>query len=99
MTVGFMLLLGDWVSAAILLPVFFMTLIIAILTEERHLTKTFGEAWEAYCKTTPMFLPFAIPAGWGAVSADQWWANREYEAVVASTFGVLAVLGWHAWTI
>ena len=98
MVIGFTILLGDTISAAILIPVVIATLLIAIVTEEQILTKKFGTSWEEYCKTTPMFLPFSLPGGWGAVSLDQWWVNREYEAVAASLVGVLGVLGWHVWT-
>lgn len=97
MTVGFMLLLGDAISAAILLPVVAFTLVIAITSEEGILAKQFGDAWTEYCQTTPAFPSVSLPAGWGSVSLDQWWVNREYEAVAASMLGMIAVVAWHMW--
>jgi protein-S-isoprenylcysteine O-methyltransferase Ste14 len=87
--IGFGVMSGSWIAAAItILP----SLIIypnVIRNEEGHLSRLFPEEFRDYCATVPRFLPRFRPTG-QSFSLTQYLANREYNTALG--FGaVLAV--------
>ncbi len=68
-----------------------------IQLEEDLLRRMFPGAWERYSQQTRRFLPLRPPAGnLLAWSTNNWIANKEYRALLASACGLLAVFIWHA---
>ncbi len=96
---GFCLLINDrqdiWVLS-IALPLIYGP---KVLSEERWLSQNFPHEWPQYAARTRRFLPssLALPrlAGWRLA---QWLRSREYNAVLASAAGLVALVllrNWH----
>lgn len=68
-----------------------------VLFEEKRLSFLFGDAWTAYAKRVPRFIPRHFPPaeafqGW---TLFEWRRNREYRAILATAIGVLGIYAWH----
>ena len=95
MMVGFCTLIGDAVNFYFVLGPFVVLYFLQIRTEERTLADRFGEHWQHYAKAVPQFLPRRLPkSGVGHWNLGQWTRNREYQAVVATLLGLLALEVW-----
>lgn len=85
----------SWISAGVLSVYFTMVYYVVMRREEEELRGHFGDAFERYAKTVPLFLPRVIPAqlgdNGGAFSFPQYKKNHEYEAAIGFLF-LLAVL-------
>lgn len=57
MGVGFVLVLWPWWSLPIFALLFYLRFNRQMVTEEEHLTKTFGDEYTAYCKKVPRLFP------------------------------------------
>ncbi len=99
MMFGFCILLRDVASMLFvcgpILGIYWLT----VRHEETNLSKWFPEDWDDYARTVPRFVPRVYASGactgW---SWRQWVKNREYQAVVASLMGLLAIATWsHFW--
>lgn len=100
MMYGFSLLLNDW------LAVLFIALPLTglywsqVLIEERNLEKWHPEQWPVYASRTPRFIPFRYNSSWNlGWSAAQWLRNREYQAILGATLGIvgMCLLHWIWW--
>lgn len=67
--------------------------------EERELRRQYGEAFMEYAKKVPLFLPQILPGEpVGGFSSAQYISNREYQALLGSLMGLLALwLKMHFW--
>jgi hypothetical protein len=60
--------------------------------EERELQRQYGESFTEYAKNVPLFLPQILPgAPVGGFSSEQYVTNREYQALLGSMLGLLAL--------
>jgi protein-S-isoprenylcysteine O-methyltransferase Ste14 len=72
MLLGFCLLLANWATFLAVLGPLSVIYVLRLRREERTLAKRFGEAWAAYARSTPRFLPLALaghagpPVGYSA---------------------------------
>jgi protein-S-isoprenylcysteine O-methyltransferase Ste14 len=95
MMIGFCTIIDDgeniWFVTGPILAMY----LAAILVEERKLAQRFPAEWAAYADRTPRFLPRRLPsAAFGTWSPRQWYGNREYQAVLASIAGLMALQLW-----
>jgi protein-S-isoprenylcysteine O-methyltransferase Ste14 len=85
--VGFAIMSGSWIAAAlIVLPSLFIYPHV-IRREEAHLSRLFPEAFAEYCTRVPRILP-RFGRSPLSFSSQQYFANREYNTAL----GFLAVL-------
>ena len=56
---SFIVWLWTW-QAVLVWCVFFAIMFVQVLTEEKRLSRDFGEEYEAYCRCTGRFLPFRL---------------------------------------
>lgn len=94
MLVGFCLLIGDVWTAAVLLSTWIITYPATVAREESRLARFFPEQWDAYAAATPRLFARRLPSGLGNVSLERWLHNREYQAIIASILGIMAVEVW-----
>lgn len=76
--------------------VFFLAIYWPVMREEeRHLRELFGDAFEDYARRVPLFLPWKVMSGRGRGEGrftwNQYWRNREYNAVLGFC-GAVALL-------
>jgi len=96
MIAGFCFLIDDreniWIAPVLLLLIYLPK----VRSEERGLASRFPDAWSRYSTQTPRFLPRSIAwprlAGW---RFTQWRRSREYNAVLATMVGLLALKFLH----
>jgi len=87
--VGFGIMSGSWIAAAvIILPSFFIYPHV-IRREEEHLSRLFPGVFAEYCARVPRFLPRLRPSTL-SFSLQQYWANREYNTALG--FVVIVVI-------
>lgn len=79
-----------WVSAVAC----FAMCVCAVLHEERTLSNHFGVAWHQYTHTTPRFVPRRLTPRNSTWSLQEWVRNREYQAVLATITGLIAIIVW-----
>jgi protein-S-isoprenylcysteine O-methyltransferase Ste14 len=65
-TLGFLVILGDLLLAAIFLALAIAIYLPTVKQEEDYLRRMHGEAFEAYRRTVPGIIPRLTPAKWGA---------------------------------
>ena len=53
---GYVVWLWTW-QALLVWGVFFVSMFVQVLTEEKRLSRDFGEEYEAYCRRTGRFTP------------------------------------------
>jgi protein-S-isoprenylcysteine O-methyltransferase Ste14 len=93
---GFALAGGSWPGAALVLGYFAVFYTAVMRREERELHRAYGSAFEEYAQAVPLFWP-RLGAGAGATggrgfSWQQYFKNREYQALIGSVAGL--VLLW-----
>lgn len=94
MVLGFSVLLGDpWTTLALLL-VMCVTYPATVNHEEKLISGRFNLQWPGYAGSTPRLFPPRFPTGLGPVTFRQWVVNREYQAVMATTLGVVGIQAW-----
>ncbi len=95
MMIGFCVLIDDVENIWFVLGPFAFIFVINLLKEERVLSNKFGPRWQAYAGKVPRFLPYRMSmdafAPW---NGRQWLNNREYNAVIATVLGLIAVQAW-----
>jgi protein-S-isoprenylcysteine O-methyltransferase Ste14 len=95
MMVGFCLVIGDPENLWFVVGPLAFIYVITLLNEERILAKKFGERWQRYADAVPRFVPYRLPknvvVAW---SGRQWLGNREYNALVATALGLMAIQAW-----
>jgi protein-S-isoprenylcysteine O-methyltransferase Ste14 len=86
---GFALAGGSWVLGLVLMALFVAVYWPVIRREEAFLRREFGEAYERYARSVPVFLPrFRKAADGEEFQWKRYRKNREYEAL----FGYLAAM-------
>ncbi len=97
MMFGFCALLGDPKSIWLILGPVLLVYFVKVRQEEQLLARLFPAEWSKYASRTPRFIPFVYS---GNLSADwrvsQWMRSREYQALCATLFGLIAIQLWHA---
>ncbi len=64
--------------------------------EEVRLAAMFPTQWTSYMEQTPRFIPVRISRKlWAGWSGEQWLRNREYNAIIATSVGLIAVFVWY----
>lgn len=95
MMMGFCILCRDWPTMFFVAGPMSYLYWKQVRLEEENLSRAFPTHWAEYVGRTPRFVPVRLSrdvvGGW---SWAQWRRNREYQAIVASLLGVLAVWGW-----
>jgi protein-S-isoprenylcysteine O-methyltransferase Ste14 len=92
MIAGFCLVIDDreniWIAPVMLLLIYLPK----VRSEERGLASRFPEAWQRYSAATPRFVPRTLAwpqlTGW---RLSQWRRSREYNAVLATMAGLVAL--------
>jgi len=101
-TVGFLVVLGDWMLAAVFVVVALAIYLPTVKQEEDYLRRMHGEAFDEYRRRVPLLVPRLRPAPldiegvrgsrfeWGWV-----WRNKEHRTWMAlgALFALLAVRG------
>jgi protein-S-isoprenylcysteine O-methyltransferase Ste14 len=78
-TLGWVLALGNPLVALVVLGFFGLQYQVTINTEEAVLANLFGEQWEAYTKSTPLFIPrLRLPKGQAPELVKPHFLRREY---------------------
>jgi protein-S-isoprenylcysteine O-methyltransferase Ste14 len=87
---GFGVMSGSWIAAALTILPSFIVYPNVIRNEEAHLSRLFPEQFRDYCARVPRFFPRLRSADGnsGGFSLPQYLANREYNTAL----GFLAVL-------
>jgi protein-S-isoprenylcysteine O-methyltransferase Ste14 len=81
--VGFALAGGSWVLGLVLMILFAGVYVPVIRREEEFLRREFGDAYERYAQSVPIFLPrFGKVAGGEKFQWKLYRKNREYEALL-----------------
>ena len=88
----------SWISAATLGFYFAVVYYIVMRREEGELRIHFGDDFERYAKSVPLFFPRLIPAKSGGDSAGvfsfaQYKRNHEYQAALGFVFLLIFLLG------
>lgn len=98
MMLGFAILCRDWPTFTFIVGPLAFVYWLQVRFEEERLSQKFAAQWPSYAQNTPRFFPRKIVkqafSGW---SLAEWLRNREYNAIVASTMGLVAIFGWHVW--
>lgn len=96
MMIGFSILLRDWIAAWVVLGPMLAMYLNKVNQEERFLARNFPDDWPAYASRIPRFFPTFVQApNFAGFSLAQWVRNREYQAVLATCLGLLAIWAWH----
>jgi protein-S-isoprenylcysteine O-methyltransferase Ste14 len=85
---GFAVMSGSWIAAALIVLPSLWIYPHVIRREELHLSKLFPDAFADYCSRVPRFLP-RFQQSSSSFSLQQYFANREYNTAL----GFVAVLG------
>lgn len=91
LTAGAAWAMHSWTSAAILSVYFALVYFVVMRREEGELRAHHGEAFDAYAKRVPLFLPRFTPAVFegnsiGSFSFTQYKKNHEYQAALGFVF-------------
>lgn len=86
--VGFGVMSGSWIAAALTILPSFIIYPNVIRNEEKHLSRLFPAEFAAYCARVPRFFP-RFRSGAASFSFTQYLKNREYNTAL----GFAAVLG------
>lgn len=96
MMFGFCLLCRDWPTLLFVAGPVSWLYWIQVRFEEERLSAMFPAHWPDYAASVPRCFPRRLNRralrGW---SAEMWLMNREYQALAASGFGLLAVYVWY----
>ena len=85
---GFAIMSGSWIAAAVIILPSFVVYPNVIRNEEAHLARLFPEQFRDYCARVPRFFPRFTPIP-QAFSSKQYLANREYQTAL----GFIVILG------
>lgn len=92
MMFGFCGLLRDIPSALFVAGPMVAVYWVTTLREEKNLAQWFADDWPPYQRLVPRFIPKLYSSRmFGGWSFQQWRKNREYQAVLATLFGAIAV--------
>lgn len=100
MMYGFAFLMSDWLSIAFIAGPMSLLYYYQVLNEEVFLAKLFPNQWPSYKGNTSRFIPTKFNSSWrSGWSIDQWLRNREYQAILGATIGILGLVvlsgfGW-----
>jgi protein-S-isoprenylcysteine O-methyltransferase Ste14 len=99
MTLGFCALIGDLDNALAMITLALLVYWPKIRNEEAYLASAFGDVWHEYARRTPRLFPHRalVDHSFARWRGSQWLANREYNAVAGTCFGLLALQAWHMW--
>ena len=94
--IGFCLMIDDPANIWFVLGPMCGLYRVKIRSEERKLAGKFGDLWTSYANRTPRI----VPRRWPTFSVrewqlGQWLKNREYQAVLGSLVGLVAIKLWH----
>ena len=78
---GFGIMSGSWIAAAITILPSFVIYPNVIRNEEHHLGRLFPAEFKAYCESVPRFFPRFRPTG-QTFSLPQYLSNREYNTAL-----------------
>jgi protein-S-isoprenylcysteine O-methyltransferase Ste14 len=79
--VGFAIMSGSWIAAALIILPSCLVYPHVIRREEAHLAKLFPDAFREYCSQAPRFFP-RFQRTPQAFSTRQYFANREYNTAL-----------------
>jgi protein-S-isoprenylcysteine O-methyltransferase Ste14 len=89
--VGFGVMSGSWIAAAVIvLPSFFIYPHV-IRREEEHLARLFPGAFAEYCSRVPRFIPTLRKSSF-SFSYRQYISNREYNTTIGLVLAVLILI-------
>ena len=98
MMLGFCAVMWDVITLAVLIIPMLVVYFMAIRREEQLMAAIFPDTWPDYAARTPKYVPYILGVprltGW---SLDQWWSNREYQAVIGSALFCGLLIVWHFW--
>lgn len=87
----------SWISAGVLSAYFAIVYYVVMRREEGELRGHFGDAFERYAKTVPLFFPRVTAArlgdSAGAFSFAQYKKNHEHEAAIGFLFLLVLLVG------
>ena len=94
-TLGYCVMAGRPVLAAVVMLIFCVFHVAAVFSEEQYLTCLFGAEFLAYCKAVPRFFPRGVRhRGTERFSARLVFENREHVSVICAAV-VAAVFALH----
>lgn len=92
MMFGFCVLLRDIPTALFVAGPMVAIYWLTTLREEKNLANMFADSWPDYQRLVPRFMPKLFSAGmFEGWSLKQWRKNREYEAILATLAGLIAI--------
>lgn len=94
--VGFCTLIGQTHNLWIVAGPFALLFLYTVRHEEKSLAYQYGPVWTSYSERTPRFIPSRLIAQSGNWSMHQWKKNREYQAALAATAGLVAIQVWQS---
>ncbi|HEX5444864.1 MAG TPA: isoprenylcysteine carboxylmethyltransferase family protein [Pirellulales bacterium] len=96
MIFGFCALVGYSIAFLVVLALLVAIYVVQVRQEEILLSSRFADAWQAYSRTTPRFIPrprhVNLAADW---RLSQWRKHREYQAIGASLLALAALQVWY----
>jgi protein-S-isoprenylcysteine O-methyltransferase Ste14 len=98
MMFGFCALLNNPRDVWFILGPVVLLYVATVRHEERQLARLFPEAWPAYAKSTPRFIPRLARGDLRALwRAAQWMRSREYQALCATLAALAAIKAWQVY--
>jgi hypothetical protein len=84
---------GNSLLGAVLVLGYFVVFYAAVMKrEEKELQRQYGAAFTEYARKVPFFLPQILPGEpVGGFASEQYVTNREYQALLGSVLGLLAL--------
>jgi protein-S-isoprenylcysteine O-methyltransferase Ste14 len=96
MMLGFSILARDWLAIWIVLGPVLAMYLNKVRQEERYLAHHHADDWFDYSRDTPRFFPeFQTRPSFAGFSFRQWAANHEYQALIGTALGLVALWCWH----
>lgn len=93
--IGFCLLIDDYENIFIVLGPILWIYLLRMRDEEHLLAEKFPDAWPKYVAKVPKLIPWRLTRhGLASWNAEQWYRNREYQALAGGLAGVLAIKLW-----
>jgi protein-S-isoprenylcysteine O-methyltransferase Ste14 len=92
LALGFAWAGNSLLGAALILGYFALFYAAVMKREETELQRQYGAAFTEYANKVPLFLPQILPGEpVGGFSSEQYVTNREYQALLGSVLGLLAL--------
>ncbi len=93
MMYGFAFIMMDWLSLLFIAGPMTVLYYFQVKHEEKHLANAFPALWPAYTARTPRFVPYKLNTNWRCGwSMSQWLRNREYQAILGVSIGLIGLL-------